>query len=116
LREEASATTVVVWGPGERDLADPIVGDQSGAVLAPPTGVAELGALLRRASVVVAGDTGPLHLAAAIGTPCVGLYGPTRGERNGPYGSGHRTLQAADGAMASIAVSAVLAAAVDVLQ
>jgi heptosyltransferase-1 len=43
--------------------------------------------LLRRAKFVVAADTGPLHLAAALGTPVVGLYGPTDPARNGPYGT-----------------------------
>ena len=42
-------------------------------------------ALLRDAAVVVGGDTGPLHLAVALGTPVVGLYGPTNPARNGPY-------------------------------
>jgi lipopolysaccharide heptosyltransferase I len=116
LREETSAATVVVWGPGEREVADAIAGGQPGVVLAPPTGVRELGALLRRANVVVASDTGPLHLAAALGTSCVGLYGPTRAERNGPYGPGHRALEGAGSAMASITVSAVLAAVGDLLQ
>jgi len=40
---------------------------------------------VRRAGVVIAGDTGPLHLAAALGRPVVGLYGPTDPARNGPY-------------------------------
>jgi heptosyltransferase-1 len=43
-------------------------------------------ALLRHAKFVVSADTGPLHLAAALGTPIVGLYGPTDPARNGPYG------------------------------
>jgi lipopolysaccharide heptosyltransferase I len=115
LREEAAATTVVVWGPGERETAQAIAAGGTGAVLAPPTSIPELAGLLRRATTVVAGDTGPLHLAAAVGTPCVGLYGPTRAERNGPYGPGHRTLQSADGTMTSIPVSAVLAATADLL-
>jgi heptosyltransferase-1 len=113
LREDVAAGVVVVWGPGERDLAEAIV--QSGAVLAPPTDVAELAALARRASVMVASDTGPLHLAAAVGTPCVGLYGPTRAERNGPYGAGHRTIRGPHGTMTSITVPAALAAILDVL-
>jgi heptosyltransferase-1 len=115
LRDEAAATTVVVWGPGERETAQAIAVGGPGAVLAPPTSIPELAGLLRRATAVVAGDTGPLHLAAAVGTPCVGLYGPTRAERNGPYGPGHRTLQSADGTMTSIPVSAVLAATADLL-
>ena len=72
--------------------------------------MAELTALLRRASVVVGSDTGPLHLAAAVGTPCVGLYGPTRAERNGPYGQGHCAIQSPVPSMGAITVPAVLAA------
>jgi ADP-heptose:LPS heptosyltransferase len=64
----------------------------------------------RRASVLVAADTGPLHIASALGTPCVGLYGPTSAERNGPYGIGQRTVSAIDGQMATIGVDAVLTA------
>ena len=48
-------------------------------------GVAQLVALMRRVDLLIAGDTGPLHLAAAMEVPVVGLYGPTDPERNGPY-------------------------------
>jgi ADP-heptose:LPS heptosyltransferase len=41
--------------------------------------------LMREAALAVSGDTGPLHMAAAMGTPLVGLYGPTWPERNGPW-------------------------------
>jgi ADP-heptose:LPS heptosyltransferase len=64
---------------------------------------------------VVAADTGPLHVAAAVGAPCVGLYGPTSAVRNGPYGTGHRTLSAPDGRMSSIDVPAVLVAVRELL-
>ncbi len=58
-------------------------------------GIAELIALTRRARLVIGGDTGPVHLAAALGRPVVGLYGPTDPRRNGPYfpGSRVRVLQ-----------------------
>lgn len=72
---------VVAWGPGERERAE-----QIGGTLAPSTSLRELAFLLQAARVVVGGDTGPLHLAAALGTKCVGLYGPTDPRRNGPYG------------------------------
>jgi heptosyltransferase-1 len=45
-------------------------------------------ALLRRAKLIVSVDTGPLHLASALGTPVVGLFGPTDPARNGPYSAG----------------------------
>ena len=53
--------------------------------LAPATSVSDLAVLMREAALVVSGDTGPLHIAAAMGTPLVGLYGPTWPERNGPW-------------------------------
>jgi heptosyltransferase I len=80
-------------------------------VLAPPTSIAELIAVLRRASVMVAADTGPLHLAAALRTPCVGLYGPTSATRNGPYGGGHHVLQSADRTMTGVSVASAFDAA-----
>ena len=72
---------VVAWGPGEEDLARAM-----GARVAPRTNLRELAQLLRDAALVIGGDTGPLHLAAALGTQVVGLYGPTNPARNGPYG------------------------------
>jgi len=81
-REVARRTNAVVaWGPNERELADAI-----GGRVAPPTNLRELAWLLGRAQLVIGGDTGPLHLAAALGTKVVGLYGPTDPRRNGPYG------------------------------
>ena len=117
LAREAYARVLVVWGPGERDVAAAIAGEGRArrVTLAPPTDLDELIAVLRRASVVVAADTGPLHLAAALGTPCVGLYGPTAVARNGPYGAGHRSLQGGDGTVAGISVAAALTAVQEVL-
>jgi ADP-heptose:LPS heptosyltransferase len=53
-------------------------------VLSPRTTIVDLVALARRAALMVSGDTGPTHIAAALGTPIVGIYGPTRPARNGP--------------------------------
>ena len=114
LGREGAARVLVLWGPGESEAAREMA-RAPGAVLAPPTDLDEMIAVVRRASVVVAGDTGPLHAAAALGTPCVGLYGPTSAARNGPYGAGHRTVSAPDGQMASIDVTPVLAAVREVL-
>jgi lipopolysaccharide heptosyltransferase I len=72
---------VTVWGPGEEELARDIGGE-----MAPATDLRGLAFLLQHARVVVGGDTGPLHLAAALGAKVVGLYGPTDPGRNGPYG------------------------------
>lgn len=79
--------SVISFGPGEERLAQELV--SAAGTLPPvvlPLGLGPLMALLRRAKFVVSADTGPLHLASALGTPVVGLYGPTDPARNGPYG------------------------------
>lgn len=95
LGEQRGLTSVVTWaGRQEAAIANQIVAKSGGhAIPAPSTSLRELTILQRYASLVIGADTGPLHLAAAVGTPCVGLYGPTRGERSGPYGSRHRVVQ-----------------------
>lgn len=78
--------TLVTFGPGEEALADRVVGASRGAALRGfGTTLLEYAELARRARLVVAADTGPLHLACAVGTPVVGLYGPTDPARNGPF-------------------------------
>jgi lipopolysaccharide heptosyltransferase I len=78
--------SVVLWGPGERPIADAVVAASGGATMAAPaTGLADLIALARDAKIVLSGDTGPLHIAAAVGTPAVALFGPTDPDRNGPW-------------------------------
>jgi ADP-heptose:LPS heptosyltransferase len=77
---------LVTWGPGEEALAGRVVAASAGAAqLCFPTSLRELVELARRARVMVAADTGPLHMACAVGTPVVGLYGPTDPGRNGPF-------------------------------
>ena len=87
--------SVVAWaGDEERAMAERIVAASDGAArLAPPTTLRELACLARRATFFIGSDTGPLHLAVAVGTPCVGLHGPWPAERHGPYGPDHIALQ-----------------------
>ena len=86
VAERHGLRSVVLWGPGERELAEAVVARAGGAaILSPETSIADLVALSRGAAVMVSGDTGPTHIAAAVGTPLVGIYGPTRPERNGPW-------------------------------
>ncbi len=95
LGQQRSLRTLVVWaGAQERAWAEQIVSESAGcAVLAPQTSLTELAAVARRATIFVSSDSGPLHVAAAVGTPCVGLFGPMPEERNGPYGAGNATVQ-----------------------
>jgi lipopolysaccharide heptosyltransferase I len=86
LRDAAGLRPVVLWGAREAPLADAVVAASDGAATrAPETTLADLIALSREARLMVSGDTGPIHLAAAVGTPIVGLYGPTWPARNGPW-------------------------------
>ncbi|HUQ89733.1 MAG TPA: lipopolysaccharide heptosyltransferase I [Vicinamibacterales bacterium] len=86
LFDRTAMRTLVTWGPSERELANAVVSASNGAAnLAPATSVSDLAVLMREAALVVSGDTGPLHIAAAMGTPLVGLYGPTWPQRNGPW-------------------------------
>jgi len=86
---------IVVWGgEQERAAAERVASDAGGAaIVAPATSLQDLGELCRLSRVFVSGDTGPLHLAAAVGAPCVGLFGPVPASRNGPYGRGHTCVE-----------------------
>ena len=89
LREVRGLPSFVLWGPGEEGLAGAVVETSAGAArVAPPTGLRDLLALSRAASLMISGDTGPLHIAAAAGTPTVSLFGPTDPHRNGPWSPG----------------------------
>jgi ADP-heptose:LPS heptosyltransferase len=89
-------SSLVAWGPGEEALAEQVVAASGGgARRCFPTTLLELTALTRRARVVVAADTGPLHLACAVGAPVVGLFGPTDPARNGPFSAADLVLRRA---------------------
>lgn len=95
LHRERNVRSLVVWaGDEERRWADAIASGAAGAaVSAPRTSLVELAAILKRAAFYLGGDSGPMHLAQAVGTRCVALFGPTLPARCGPYGTGHVTLQ-----------------------
>lgn len=80
-------------GPGEVFLADTITKKTGGGAAPLLASVEQLISITRRASVVIAGDTGPLHLACALRRPVVGIYGPTDPSRNGPYGTRFKVLR-----------------------
>lgn len=84
---------IVNFGPGEEQLAREVELAANGVALAISTTVAELIALCRRARICIGGDTGPLHLAAAVGVPVVALFGPTDPVRTRPYSDGAIVLR-----------------------
>ncbi|MEO5741817.1 MAG: glycosyltransferase family 9 protein, partial [Vicinamibacterales bacterium] len=78
--------SLVLWGPDEEPLAQSVVAAAGqAAAVAPKTTVADLVSLMKAAALVISGDTGPMHLAAACGAPLVGIFGPTDPQRNGPW-------------------------------
>lgn len=86
IGERHGLKSIVSWGPGEEPLAQHVVTESAGAaLLSPRTSIADLVALIRGAALMVSGDTGPTHIGSALGTPIVGIYGPTRPSRNGPW-------------------------------
>ena len=102
ISDSLSLRCVVNYGPGEDDLPAKVRGSSSDTD--PLLFNGELGplmSLLRHAECVVGGDTGPLHLAVALGTPVVALFGPTNPARNGPY-------RGAKGAVATPRAAAII--------
>ncbi|MFY0575310.1 glycosyltransferase family 9 protein [Cystobacter fuscus] len=67
-------TPIVTWGPGEEELARSVVAAAPGALLAPPTNIDELAALMRDAGLTLCNNTGPMHLSVAVGAPTLGLF------------------------------------------
>jgi len=87
IAREFGWRSLVLWGPGEQELAHEVVATSGGAAeISPPTTITDLFGVARTARLMISGDTGPLHIAGAVNTPIVALYGPTRPERNGPWG------------------------------
>jgi heptosyltransferase-1 len=124
---ERGLRVLVNAGPGEEALAQAVV-EQSGCAAIPAfCSLAQLIALTRRIALGIAGDTGPLHLACALGRPVVGIYGPTDPSRNGPFGSRFRVLRSPESrrdhtrraepeaGLLTIAPEAVLQAALELL-
>ncbi|HEV2117856.1 MAG TPA: glycosyltransferase family 9 protein [Terriglobales bacterium] len=85
--------SLVNFGPGEEPLARAVeaASDRTAEVLSCP--LSELVAFTRRARLFIGGDTGPMHLAAALGVPVVALFGPTSPARNGPFGTRSMVLR-----------------------
>jgi heptosyltransferase-1 len=128
LMEAAGVKSLINFGPGEEGLARAAEAASGGAAVASSGSVSELIALARHARMVIGGDTGPVHLAAALGIPVVGIFGPTSPARNGPFGTRkivlrnpsspttHARRKQADEAMLEISSEEVIQAALQLLK
>ncbi|HUO24276.1 MAG TPA: glycosyltransferase family 9 protein [Candidatus Aquilonibacter sp.] len=124
---DAGICSLVNYGPGEEDLFRAVLGASGGHARPLKSSITELIALTRRARLLIGGDTGPLHLAAALGVPAVAIFGPTDPARNGPYGmrsivlrspqslTSHARKDQADAGLLDITVEAVADAAFSLL-
>ncbi|HXE91907.1 MAG TPA: glycosyltransferase family 9 protein [Terriglobales bacterium] len=92
---QAGLYSLVNAGPGEEELAQKVVTASRGTAQIVSPALGQLIALTRRARLFVGGDSGPLHLAAALGVPVVALFGPTDPARNGPFGTRSEVLRSA---------------------
>jgi heptosyltransferase-1 len=120
---ERGVRSILNYGPGEEELVRGAESASGGTARAMSCTITELIALTRRARLFVGGDTGPLHLAAALRVPVVAIYGPTDPARTGPYGTrsivlrsvesvtSHARRAEADEGMLGIGSEAVVAAA-----
>jgi lipopolysaccharide heptosyltransferase I len=121
-------SVLVNCGPGEEKLAQEVERESGGSVRAVSWPIPELIALTRRARLFIGGDTGPMHLAAALGIPVVAIFGPTNPARNGPLGTrsivlrssssttSHSRRSAPDPGLLEIDVDDVVAAARKLLE
>jgi heptosyltransferase-1 len=87
--------SLINYGPGEEELAEAVESSSAGAAQKIFCSISELIALTRRARLFIGGDTGPMHLAAALQIPVVAIFGPTNPARNGPFGTSSIVLRSA---------------------
>jgi ADP-heptose:LPS heptosyltransferase len=96
IAAKSMARVIIVGGPDDTALADEIVklSRSKPLSLTGTTSLLQLGAVLEQCRVLVSGDTGPLHLATAVGTKVIGLFGAADPLRTGPIGIGHHVIRA----------------------
>lgn len=80
---------LVLWGPSDYNDAIMIRNLVPDVLLAPPSNIRQMGALIKRCDLLIANDSGPMHIATAVGTPVLSLHGPTNPLHQGPFGEKH---------------------------
>ena len=92
--ERYGASMIILWGPGEEDDARFIKERMRiPAYTSPKTTLSQLAAMIHRCAFIVSNDSGPMHIAASLGIPTLGIFGPTNPLQQGPYGDIHRWVR-----------------------
>lgn len=88
LLDHYNCKILIVWGPDDESQADEIIKTllDNRIIKAPFTDITRMGALMKRCNIVIANDSGPMHLAVALGLPVLSMHGPTNPHFQGPYG------------------------------
>ena len=94
LAEKYNTQIIVLWGPGEQETAREIISQmRSKALLIPAADLKQLAAIIKQCAAMVTNDSGPMHIAAAVGTPVLAIFGPTIPDLQGPVGDKHVVIQ-----------------------
>jgi len=97
LMNDYGARILLIWGPGERDLVDEVAENMKHSPLfLPETSLQGLGAYLTKCKLLLSNDSGPMHIAAALNVPAIGIFGPTDPNLQGPYGEQNMAIQNLD--------------------
>ncbi len=117
LRRQAGASLFLLGSPADRAVCTQIAQAAGGPVtdLCGRTTLLELGGLLQAMDLLVTVDSGPMHMAAAVGTPVVAIFGPTHPERTGPFGLGHTVVRQGND-LAALPAEPVITAALNALK
>lgn len=87
ISRKTGGKVLILWGPGDEKDAETIYHlSEQRFVMAPPSTITQLGALIKKCTAMLGNDSGPMHIASAVGTPVLGLFGPTDPKLQGPFG------------------------------
>ncbi len=88
LIQNLKCNILVLWGPGDEKDAQQIKSSiNSECILAPSTSLSKMSGLISKCNLIIANDSGPMHISAALGVPTLGLFGPTDPQKHGPFSS-----------------------------
>ncbi len=96
LKDKYNGIILILWGPSDKDDAVKISNSVPGSLIAPDTSIKEMAAFINKCSLLIANDSGPMHISTAVGTPVLSLHGPTDPRLQGPFGEKHEWVNYAE--------------------